>query len=265
MTFDSEARAYLDSIAFRQARYPGPEDRQRSKPVRFIVIHSTEGSERLDSAEIALQMWHVWDRKSSVHYAVDVNSTVCAMKPEDKAWHAGGGNSDTVGIEHCGTARQTRNEWLDTYGIGMMRQSAKLCAALCSVFEIPVRRATALDHARANDYQPGEPWQRGILAHNDITESAKLRGLSTDGHWDPGPAFPWDYLLELIALELEDYMPLTDVDVNKIVAALRPVIRKEVNDEFEERIGKVAAKEGTAKTVFEAARQAIRDTPPKAG
>lgn len=214
-----EARAYLDGITFRQAKNPPEGSRDRSKPVRFVCLHSTEGSERLDSAEIALNMWATWDRQSSVHYAVDSNSTVCAMRPEQKAWHAGGGNSDTVGIEHCGTAHQTRDEWLDAYGIGMLRQSAQLVAALLVTFDIPFRRASALDHAHANadtssNGYPGGPWRGGILAHADISESARLRGIPTDGHWDPGPNFPWDYEFKLIAQHLEE--PVTEAEMAKI-------------------------------------------------
>jgi hypothetical protein len=207
----AQARAYLEAIPFRQARH---YHEGRYQPVRFIVEHSTEGSERIDSAEIALAMWATWDRQSSVNFAVDVDSTVCAVKVADTAWHAGGGNSDTVGIEHCGTARQTRPEWLDPYGLGMFEQSAMLNAALIVALDVPFRRASALDHARANGYQPGEPWEGGLLGHVDITESARLRGISTSGHYDPGPAYPWDHLFDRIRAHLEE--PVTDAEMRKI-------------------------------------------------
>lgn len=255
----ADARAYLDQIPFRQARnYGGPD---RGKPIRFVVIHSTEGSERLDSAEIALSMWATWDRQSSVHYAVDQNSTVCAVRPEDKAWHAKGGNSDTIGIEHCGRAAQTRDEWLDAYGRGMLAQSARLVAALLVTFDIPFRRATAVDHANANadtssNGYPGGPWKGGILAHADISKSAALRGISTDGHWDPGPNFAWDHLFDQIADHLEDdtmtpaqFLALLD---DKHVAARLGQI---VDNQIVERIGQLD--KGITPTVKNAVADAL--------
>lgn len=205
MTFTgkADARAYLDQIQFRQARNYGGDTRR--KPIRFVVQHATQGSERFDSAEIALVMWASWDRQSSVHYAVDGDSTVCAVQPEAKAWHAKGGNSDTIGIEHCGRAEQTAAEWLaGPYGRGLFEQSARLNAALCIVFDIPVRRASATDHANANadtksNNYTGGPWTGGLLGHADISESARLRGIPTDGHWDPGGGYVWTHLLNEIA------------------------------------------------------------------
>lgn len=181
-----EARAYLAQIRYQQARhyYEG-----RDAPLGFVVQHATQGSEGLTSAEAALAAWATWDRPSSVHFAVDPNSTVCAVKSRDTAWHAKGGNSRTVGIEHCGMSEQTTAEWLDQPGIFAL--SAPLNAALCLVHDIPVRRATAQDLTNA---YLGLPYVGGLLAHADVTESAHQRGIATAGHWDPGPAFPWDHL-----------------------------------------------------------------------
>lgn len=223
------ARAYLDQIRFLQAKNPPPGSRTRPKPVRFVVLHSTQGSETLESAEIALQLWHTWDRQSSVHYAVDQNSTVCAMRPEQKAWHAAGGNSDTVGIEHCGRAEQSRAEWLDTFGRGMLAQSGQLVAALLLVFGIPFRRASATDHANANaetssNGYVGGPWSGGILDHAAITESARLRGIPTGGHWDVGTGFPWDYEFDRIAEHLEE--PVTEAEMRKIAGYVAEELRK---------------------------------------
>ncbi len=239
----------LDAIPFLEARHYRVG---RRAPIRFLVIHDMESSEKATSAEEWQQRTHTQDKVSSVHYGVDNDSICCAVFPTDEAFHAAGGNRDTIGTEHPGVARQTRDEWLDTYGIAMLRRSAALQAALCKRFGIPVRRATVADYVAA---QNGQPFVGGLLGHIDITEAAKILGRAQHGHWDPGPNFPWAYFMALVSDAYDEGDEMLSDDDKKWIAAT-------IDKAIETHIGQVASP-STAKTVYEAAREAIRDTPPK--
>lgn len=160
--------------------------RGRSKPIRAIVIHTMECSENHNSAE-ATAAYFTRPDTASAHYCVDDDSVVQCVQLGDTAWHAAGGNSDTIGIEHAGRAGQGPAEWADDYSVRMLRnQSAPLVASLCQQFAIPIRKISP------EEYNAGA---RGILGHIDITRAKNIRG----GHWDPGPSFPWDQYLSWVA------------------------------------------------------------------
>lgn len=111
------------------------------------------------------------------------------MALNDVAWHAGpGGNHHTVGIEHAGYARQTREEWLDEYSHAMLELSAQLTAQLCRRYELPVKLVKQAGLKRGD---------RGITCHRWISLAFKR---ST--HTDPGTKFPWDVYLEMVRAAL---------------------------------------------------------------
>jgi N-acetyl-anhydromuramyl-L-alanine amidase AmpD len=189
----TEALTYLEAVPFLEARH---YRRGRRAPVRFVVVHDMEVPEEINSAEKWVQRTHTQDRVSSVNYGVDADSTWCAVRPSDEAFHVSGMNRHTVGIEHAGYARQTRGQWLDGYGAKMLERSADLTAALCVAFDVPVRRASVAD--LVNSERDTFPWVGGIVGHIDCTLAAKQLGRPNHGHWDPGPAFPWDEYLEMV-------------------------------------------------------------------
>lgn len=152
------------------------------------VIHSAETSEGPETAE-AIGQWFAKEKepqyRGSTHYSVDVNSIVQHLDHEDVAWGAAGANRNGLHVEHAGTARQTREEWLDAYGREMLDISARLFVAEGYLrHAIPARWLTI--------EQMHKGW-RGVCTHNDVTETYR-RGT----HWDPGPGFPKDYWLELV-------------------------------------------------------------------
>lgn len=160
--------------------------RGRTKPIRAIVIHTMECSENHNSAE-ATAAYFTRPDTASAHYCVDDDSVVQCVQLGDTAWHAAGGNSDTIGIEHAGRAGQGPAEWADDYSVRLLRnQSAPLVASLCKQFDIPIRKISP------EEYNAGA---RGILGHIDITRAKNISG----GHWDPGPNFPWDQYLSWVA------------------------------------------------------------------
>jgi hypothetical protein len=119
--------------------------------------------------------------KASAHVCVDNNSAVRCVADGDRAWHAPGANSDGLGLEIAGYARQSRGEWLDQYSKGALEQAAKVTADWCRKHKIPAVKLSVAELVAG---------KRGIVGHRDV--SAAYRQTN---HSDPGPNFPWDYFL----------------------------------------------------------------------
>lgn len=170
------------------------------RAITLVVIHSAEGPERPDSAE-RLARFFVDPHGpkgpvvASAHYNVDCDSITQSVREEDVAYHAGPVNGYSIGIEHAGYARQTREEWLDAYGLAMLDLSAKLVADICARHGIPIQRVTAEDLAAGR--------RSGICGHVDVTNG--LTGGK--GHWDPGPGFPWDWYLDRVRMHANGEHP----------------------------------------------------------
>ena len=114
----------------------------------------------------------------SAHYCVDADSIVQCVREEDIAWHARGGNANSIGIELAGYAGQRALGWNDAYSRAVVERAARLTADVCARHGIPLRRL------RAADLVAGK---RGITGHADV--SAAFR---KSDHWDPGPGLPVD-------------------------------------------------------------------------
>ena len=181
--------AALDGfIPFLQAKHFTPANRNASS-IAIITIHDMEYPETPAAAEWCAMFFAgvggMTAPKASCHYAVDSDSIVQSARDRDVAWHAPGVNHNGIGIEHAGRAAQSRAEWLDAYSTLELQRSAKLAAALCHRYTIPIRKLTP-DQVRVGD--------RGFCGHHDATIAFKTRG----GHIDPGPGFPWEIYLDLV-------------------------------------------------------------------
>ena len=129
--------------------------------IRRVVIHTTEGT-----YDGAISWFRNSSSDVSAHYVVrrsDGHITQM-VRDRDRAWHAAGANSDTIGIEHEGAAASP-----STWTTAILESSARLTAWLTLQYDIPVDR----DH---------------IVAHSDVT-SYKV---------DPGAHFPWTQYLQLV-------------------------------------------------------------------
>ena len=154
--------------------------------IDLIVIHTMEIVNKPDSAErVAAYFAGPNAPRASAHYNVDADSIVQSVRDRDVAWHAPGGNSRGIGIEHSGYAKQTPNEWKSAYNQAMLTRSAQLVARLCREYNIPIERRTP-DELKSK--------MRGICGHVDIT-NAFSKGV---GHWDPGPSWLWNEYIALI-------------------------------------------------------------------
>lgn len=158
----------------------------RSVPIRLVVIHDMEAPEGPHTAENVAAWFSRLpaSQKASAHVCVDNNSTVRCVDDSDRAWHAPGANSDGLGLEIAGYARQTRAEWLDAYSKAALEQAAAVTADWCTRYGIPVRRLSVSELTAG---------KKGIVGHHDVSAAYH----QTD-HTDPGPNFPWDHFLDRV-------------------------------------------------------------------
>lgn len=161
----------------------------RKIPIRVIVMHSMESQEKPDTAEsVAKWFGGPTAPQASAHFCVDNNSAVRVVDDQDIAWGAPGANSDGLHIEMAGTAAQTRTQWLDAYSTGVLDQAAKVAAAWCVAYKIPVTHLTVA--------QVADGKTKGICGHIDVTKAFPKLGT----HTDPGANFPWDVFLAKVAV-----------------------------------------------------------------
>jgi N-acetyl-anhydromuramyl-L-alanine amidase AmpD len=159
---------------------------------QWIVIHCTESSERPNSARNVAQ-WFAkpWDGKrkvwvkASAHFVVDAKEVIQCV-PEDRiAYHARGLNTRSLGIELVGTAAQTREQWLDDFGVGLFANAARLVQDLARKYSIPLDdEILAAGILRNNG---------GVTTHKEVTAAYKVPG----GHLDPGKNFPMSALIHV--------------------------------------------------------------------
>lgn len=174
------AYPYVPAANFTQ----GPRD----VPITLICIHDMEAPEDARTAENCAAFFARQPKGpggSSAHYCVDSDSIVQSVLDSNIAWAAPRANHNGVHIELAGYARQSRSEWLDTFGLSMLHRAAGLVVELCDAYDIP---PIWLD---AEGVRRGEP---GITTHRAVTEAYRTIG----GHTDPGPDFPADVFMQYV-------------------------------------------------------------------
>jgi N-acetyl-anhydromuramyl-L-alanine amidase AmpD len=155
----------------------------RDRAIGVVVIHTMEIAERAGAAEACAQWFANPASEVSAHYCVDADSIVQCVREEDIAWHARGGNANSIGIELAGYAAQRTLAWNDAYSRAVVARAARLTADVCARHGIPLRRL------RAADLVAGK---RGVTGHAEVSAA-----FHKSDHWDPGPDFPWTRLLRL--------------------------------------------------------------------
>ncbi|SDD16840.1 N-acetylmuramoyl-L-alanine amidase [Streptomyces prasinopilosus] len=151
-------------------------DRPASQPVRYIVVHDTEGAWEgvLDMVQDPTYVsWHYSLRSTDGHIAQHVRT-------KDVAWHAGNWyvNAGSIGLEHEGFLAEP-DAW---YTEAMYRSSARLVRYLAGKYGIPLDRQHILGH----DTVPGPT-------------AAAVPGM----HTDPGPYWDWAHYFELLGRPFE--------------------------------------------------------------
>jgi len=152
-----------------------------NRAISVVVIHTMELGERDGTAEACAAWFASPVSEVSAHYCVDADVTIQCVREADIAWHARGGNANSIGIELAGYAGQQARDWNDGYSQAVLERAASLTAEVCARYRIPVRRV------RADGLVAG---RRGVTGHSDVSVA-----FHKSDHWDPGPAFPWNGFL----------------------------------------------------------------------
>lgn len=174
-------------VPFIQAKHFQRAWRKPEK-ITLVVLHTMEAPEKPSTAE-NVAAWFASDISpvASAHYCIGsdpVGGVYQCVREADVAFHAPGANSNGVGIEHEGYAKQSPADWQDETSLITLERSAELVAQICLRYAIPPKRL------RASELRAGE---KGIAGHADVSEA--FRGSS---HWDPGPSYPWDAYLRRV-------------------------------------------------------------------
>ena len=156
------------------------------RAIGVVVIHTMEIAERDGAAELCARWFQNPESQVSAHYCVDADTIVQCVREDDIAWHARGGNANSIGIELAGFAGQGARGWADAYSRAVLDNAARLTAEVCERHGVPIRRL------RAADLVAG---RRGVTGHADVSTAFRK-----SDHWDPGPYFPWARFLRLTRL-----------------------------------------------------------------
>lgn len=156
--------------------YPG-----RREPLRWIVWHSTEGTERAGAAHNLAVSWFARpEAQVSAHVIADDRDLVECVKPGDTAWHCARGNAGGYGIEIVGKAGQSAVDWDDAYSLAALGNACAWVKATRELEHIPRRW---LSNAELRRREPG------MVTHYQVGQV--LGGTS---HTDPGPEFPFGWV-----------------------------------------------------------------------
>ena len=158
--------------------------RATERSIDVVVIHTMEISERADAAEICARWFQSPVSEVSAHYCVDADSVVQCVREKDVAWHARGGNANSIGVELAGFASQTTRDWDDPYSTAVLERAAALVADVCRRRKIPVRWLVAGDLVAG---------RRGLTGHVEVS-----RAFGKSDHWDPGDGFPVESFVDRV-------------------------------------------------------------------
>jgi hypothetical protein len=158
-------------------------------PVRLVVVHTAEGART--AASLGAYFWRD-DIQASSHVGIDGSNTLQFVPYDRAAWTVRSGNPVSDNAELTGFARWTRDQWLSTGTVdgvtnprGILDRTAAWIRSRCLARNIPIRKITAADVAAGRS---------GVIGHVDWTY-----GMHDGTHTDPGPGFPWDYVINRAA------------------------------------------------------------------
>ncbi|MBA5223303.1 N-acetylmuramoyl-L-alanine amidase [Streptomyces griseoaurantiacus] len=129
-------------------------DRPDDYQIDRVVVHVTQGSYRS-----AVNVFQDPSHRAAAHYVVRRDGHVAQMIRElDVAFHAGNRqyNERSVGIEHEGFVEKA-----SSFTDAMYASSARLTAAICARYGMPVDRTHVIGHAEvpgADHTDPGRHW-----------------------------------------------------------------------------------------------------------
>lgn len=153
--------------------------------VRWIALHTSEGTDKPNVDDAVGLRDATWWTDSCHAISDDVrllDENSGCVDPARAAWTLRNGNPKSVNIEQIGYAGRSRDEWLHSW-MGTLRNTARWVARMSQLFNIPLKYI-GTQGVRNNE--------KGIIQHNDYSQ-----GTGDGSHWDCGPGYPTDVVLEL--------------------------------------------------------------------
>lgn len=175
-----------DIWPFIQAKYFDKTPAGIHRLVRHVVVHDEEYPETVKSSEDIAAYFHSMPdgRVASAHVVIDSDSIIQCVHDNDIAYAAPPLNAHGIHLELAGFQRQTREQWLDDYGVKMFGLACNVIAQYCAKYMIVPMKLTD------SQLHQGIP---GIVGHDQVS-----RVFHQSTHSDPGPNFPWDYVMQRV-------------------------------------------------------------------
>jgi hypothetical protein len=167
-------------MALKRVPILSPNYSARGSGVRLVVLHTAEGALTYQSLGSFFQ-----NPSSGVSSHVGIDDTPNTVGEyvyaDKKAWTQANANPYSVAAELCAFASWSYAEW-QRHG-NMLANTAAWVAEECARFGLPIRRLSAAQ---------AQGGQAGVCQHVDL-------GAAGGNHWDCGPGFPMDDVLEMAA------------------------------------------------------------------
>lgn len=166
-------------MSLQRVAIPSPNYSSRGgATVTHIVLHTAEGALTYQSLG---NFFASSSSGVSSHTGIDDTPGVIGeyVQRSGKAWTAANANPFSIQTELCAFAAWTTDEWF-RHPV-MLQNTADWIAEEAAYFNLPIASIAA----NAQD-----PNARGVCQHNDL-------GAMGGGHWDCGPGFPIDHVLDL--------------------------------------------------------------------
>lgn len=143
-------------------------------PVR-ICLHDTESHDAPGVADLAgvASYWHGSGTGYGSHLGIDADgNTGRYVDDREIAWHVGGHNTGSLGIEQIGMASFSKTTWLKRKK--QLDKVAKWIAYWSKTYNIPITRSI----------------ERGVFTHAMWSAASPL-----SDHTDPGSGYPLTYVM----------------------------------------------------------------------
>ncbi|RJQ79969.1 N-acetylmuramoyl-L-alanine amidase [Pseudonocardiaceae bacterium YIM PH 21723] len=165
---------------------PSPNHSSRGgAKVRLLVVHTAEGAR---TAQSLGDFFARTDVEASSHVGIDANSVEQYVPYDRASWTVLSANPISENVELCGFAHWSREQWLSTGMVdGCANPRAMLDRLAGWLAERVQARGIEIKKLSPHQVAAGD-W--GICGHVDWTV-----GTGDGTHTDPGPAFPWDYVI----------------------------------------------------------------------